>query len=278
MITNAPSPLTLDNLADLNALGGPNVSLSSTDDFTKFPAWLNGVKPDSTGKAAGDPSMVLAVNDLGNGTVTAFYLYFYPFNEGNVVLGTDAGNHVGDWEHNAIRFENGVPQSLWFSQHANGEAFTYAAVEKQGKRPVAYSAKGTHAVYGTAGASPHTLFITPGLADIQLSQQDHDHTIPNLNLPFPLFLTDKTSQGTLWDPLLATYTYSPEPTSYLLFQGIWGDETLPASDPRQHSDLGIVLTDEWTGGPTGPDDKDLGRANICPGTGSCDVKTVLVAK
>ena len=50
------------------------------------------------------------------------------------------------------------------------------------------------------------------------------------------------------------------------------------SDPRQHSDLGIEITDEWTSGPTGPDDKDLGRVNICPGTGNCDVKTVLVAR
>ena len=111
--------------------------------------------------------MALVVNDLGNGTVTAFYMYFYNFNEGNVVLGTDAGNHVGDWEHNAIRFENGVPQSVWFSQHASGEAFTYDAVEKQGKRVVAYSAKGTHANYGTAGVSAIPFF--PPLALHKLS-------------------------------------------------------------------------------------------------------------
>lgn len=50
-----------------------------------------------------------------------------------------------------IRFSNGVPQAIWYSQHAGGEAFTYAATEKQGKRPYAYSGKGSHAVYAIAG-------------------------------------------------------------------------------------------------------------------------------
>lgn len=50
-----------------------------------------------------------------------------------------------------IRFENGTPKALWYSQHSNGQAFTYEATEKQDKRPLAYSAKGTHAVYATAG-------------------------------------------------------------------------------------------------------------------------------
>jgi hypothetical protein len=150
-LTGGPSPLTLDNLSDLNALGGSNVSLSSKDDFTTYPSWLNGTRPDSTGKVAGDPSAAIIVNDYGNGTVYAFYMYFYPFNYGNIVFGSPAGNHVGDWEHNAIQFLNGVPQSVWYSQHADGEAFTYSAVEKQGVRPVSYSARGSHANYAITG-------------------------------------------------------------------------------------------------------------------------------
>ena len=33
-----------------------------------------------------------------------------------------------------IRFKNGVPDLVWFSQHANGEAFKYSILEKQGLR------------------------------------------------------------------------------------------------------------------------------------------------
>lgn len=50
-------------------------------------------------------------------------------------------------EHNMVRFENGVPRSVWYSQHEYGEAYTYAAVQKSGKRPLAFSAKGSHANY-----------------------------------------------------------------------------------------------------------------------------------
>lgn len=37
-------------------------------------------------------------------------------------------------EHNMIRFRDGKPEALWYSQHARGQAFTYKAVEKEGKR------------------------------------------------------------------------------------------------------------------------------------------------
>jgi hypothetical protein len=50
-----------------------------------------------------------------------------------------------------IRFDHGLPQSIWYSQHEYGEAFTYDAVQKVGKRPIAFSAKGSHANYAVAG-------------------------------------------------------------------------------------------------------------------------------
>lgn len=51
-----------------------------------------------------------------------------------------------------VRFKNGEPQAVWFSQHDFGEAYTYSAVQKVGKRPVAFSARGSHANYATANA------------------------------------------------------------------------------------------------------------------------------
>ena len=112
-VTAAPDSLTLDNLASLNALGGANVYLTSIDDVTKDPAWLTGVKPDGNGKTNGATSCAVIVNDRGSGNVDAYYLYFYAFNQGNRVLGREIGYHVGDWEHNMIRFKNGVPQAIW---------------------------------------------------------------------------------------------------------------------------------------------------------------------
>lgn len=50
-----------------------------------------------------------------------------------------------------IRFSEGVPQAIWYSQHASGQAFTYGATEKNGKRPVVYSGNGTHANYAIPG-------------------------------------------------------------------------------------------------------------------------------
>lgn len=115
-VSNVPSPLTLDNLDSLNASGGANVYLTSVDDITTNPAWLNGVKPDASGKTDGAVSTAIIVNDHGSGHVDAFYMYFYAFNFGPPVLGQNVGNHVGDWEHTMVRFLNGKPQAIWFSQ------------------------------------------------------------------------------------------------------------------------------------------------------------------
>lgn len=132
-LANAPNPLTLDNLADLDS-AGLNVFLTSKIDITTNPAYLYGVKPDEDGKTDGAISCAIIVNDHGNGLVDVFYMYFYAFNYGGSygALGVDfvIGDHVGDWEHNMVRFQDGEPTAVWYSQHSNGEAFTYEAVEK----------------------------------------------------------------------------------------------------------------------------------------------------
>jgi hypothetical protein len=80
VVSGAPSPLTLDNLDSLNALGGSSIYLTSKVDTTNpQPEWLKGVVPDSTGKTNGAVSCSIIVNDYGNGTVDAFYMYFYAY-------------------------------------------------------------------------------------------------------------------------------------------------------------------------------------------------------
>ncbi|MCJ1407428.1 hypothetical protein MMC19_001499 [Ptychographa xylographoides] len=271
VIPNPPNPLTLNNLNNLNDDSSASVYLTSIDDITTNPAWLNGVKPDSTGKTEGARSCAIIVNDHGSGLVDAYYMYFYPFNLGNTVIGMVIGDHVGDWEHNMVRFQNGLPQAVWYSQHSFGEAFTYNAVQKQGQRPISYSAVGSHANYAIAGT--------------------HDHTIPGLNLPFGLLLEDHCDQGILWDPTLSAYTYAYDaaantftpydssiPTNWLYFTGAWGDEQYPTSDPRQREILGISLTAKYQSGPTGPIDKQLNRTNVCPTGETCIVSPVLTAR
>jgi len=81
-----------------------------------------------------DAPAVLVVVPKGDGVVDAFWFFFYSYNLGNTVFNVRFGNHVGDWEHTTVRFHNGVPKAVFFSEHAFGEAYTWEAVEKNGKR------------------------------------------------------------------------------------------------------------------------------------------------
>lgn len=125
----------MSNLDTLNTYGD-DVHLMSNTDVTKNPYWLKGVAPDSIHRAGSTKSCAIIIVDHGAGSVDVFYMYFYAYNLGNAVFFQELGNHVGDWEHNMIRFRGGVPTEVWFSQHSNGEAFKYAAVEKKDRRVV----------------------------------------------------------------------------------------------------------------------------------------------
>lgn len=295
-VTGEPNPLTLDNLNQLNNDGQVYLTSISNPTTTPGPAYLYGVAPDAQGKTNNATSCAIIVVDHGNGAVDAFYMYFYAFNFGGLYLDNyiNIGNHVGDWEHNMVRFGNGTPTAIWFSQHSGGQAFSYKAAEKYNggvrvrilhlqkfpyysltlfqNQPVTYSANGTHANYAIPGT--------------------HDHTIPGLNLPVGP-IEDHTDAGPVWDPTLAAYYYtyntstskftaynsSSTPVNWLYFTGNWGDEEYPQTSPRQHCIFGIDALCQWTGGPTGPLDKDLNRKNVCPSSVDvCIVLDVLVAK
>ncbi|OQE43185.1 hypothetical protein PENCOP_c003G06610 [Penicillium coprophilum] len=198
-----------------------------------------------------DAPAILVVMDKGNGIVDAFWFYFYSFNLGNTVVNVRFGNHVGDWEHCLVRFHNGKPKALFFSAHQGGEAYSYEAVEKLGKRPVIYSAEGSHAMYATSGV--------------------HEYI-----LPWGL-LHDVTDRGPLWDPLLNSqaYTYdfadenlrastfSPSaPTEWFHYRGHWGDKFYPLGDSRQYRFAGQY---HFVNGPLGPKFKHLNRHKVCQG-------------
>ncbi|KAF2108733.1 hypothetical protein BDV96DRAFT_605487 [Lophiotrema nucula] len=256
----SPSPLTLSHLDQLNNASGGDVYLTSTVDITTNPEWLKGIRPDANGSTGEEKTSVVIVVEKGGGVTDVFYVYFWAFNWGGVVLGEQLGDHVGDWEHNMIRFQNGIPKAVWYSQHANGEAFTFSALKKDktGKRPLAFAANGSHALYPTPGT--------------------HDHTIPNLTLPVPVLLVDETDPGPIYDPLLSSYYYSytastktltpytspsasEVPVGFLYFKGRWGDEQYPDTDQRQKQ---LVGNRKYVGGPTGPLDKQVDRKEVWP--------------
>lgn len=198
-------------------------------------------------------------------------MYFYAFDYGGTILTTpldipflaaNLGDHVGDWEHNMVRFVDGQPTQVWFSQHANGEAFEYSGLEKNAAgRPYNYVANGSHANYAIAGKIDHTLQI--------------------VNLPGDGFLTDYTDKGALWDPTLSAYYYRYDagsntftaydestPVNWLYYAGGWGDQQYPDSDPRQVNYLGLNVEWKYVSGPTGPLFKQLTRGeNVCPDNG-----------
>ncbi|KAI5292636.1 hypothetical protein KEM55_007662, partial [Ascosphaera atra] len=214
----------------------------------------------------------IITKDWGNGTLDAFYFYWYNYNQGDAVALMEFGDHVGDWyvksaqavyarleltyayirEHNMIRFNNGEPYAIFYSQHSDGFAYGWNVVEKEGDRPVAYSAKGSHANYPTAG-----------------KQDRHD---VNPLIP-PGFLIDTTDKGHKWDPTgnayfykfdNATQSFTPYrrsyPVNWLYFQGHWGDNRLPKGTKGQVEMFGQYKYDT---GPTGPFFKNLGRQEMC---------------
>ncbi|MCJ1389809.1 Vacuolar protein sorting-associated protein 62 [Xylographa bjoerkii] len=206
---------------------------------------------------------VLIVIDKGNGIVDAFWFYFYSFNLGTKVLKIRFGNHVGDWEHSMVRFQNGEPKAVFLSEHNFGGAYSYEAVEKIGKRPVIYAATGSHAMYATPGKHTYVL-------------------------PFGL-LQDITDRGPLWDPALNAHAYTYDyktdvlrssttspysPTSWFYFAGHWGDKFYELGDKRQYRFAGQY---HYVNGPLGPRFKNLGRKKICQGRDSdpCVIKNWL---
>lgn len=205
-----------------------------------------------------DAPVVLVVVPKDDGVVDAFWFFFYSYNLGNAVFNVRFGNHVGDWEHTTVRFQHGVPKAVFFSEHSFGEAYTWDAVEKSGKRPIGFSATGTHAMYATAGVHPYVL---PGG-----------------------ILHDVTDRGPLWDPVKNLYSFTYDyhsdqllssnlnpnmPVSWFYFAGHWGDKFYPLSDPRQYRFLGQY---HYVNGPLGPRFKNLGRQEICQGNGECVLK------
>ncbi|KAL8286940.1 hypothetical protein RQP46_003946 [Phenoliferia psychrophenolica] len=223
LIPDAPSPL---NLSNLNFMPGVHdvYATSKSRDISGDLDWQISLygKPNSTGYSESQVHMIAVDKSelIAPGTVDVFYFYWYSFNLGPKVEGVRFGLHNGDWELSMIRFLDGVPQSMFYSQHSDGEAFTYEAVEKEGVRPVLYVATGSHANYATAGQQDYGFpaYANPGI------------------------LADYTDKGHLWDSNQNNYQYwysvedgfvaapgTDIPLEWLSYVGYWGDEAASLS-------------------------------------------------
>ncbi|KAA8915134.1 hypothetical protein TRICI_002743 [Trichomonascus ciferrii] len=201
--------LRLQDLEHYRRYGLGELFLTAKDDFDNDPAWITGREnvPDiETGRIRGAPATCIVV-DKGDGVVDAFWFYFYSFNLGPFVMGGGPyGNHIGDWEHSLVRFIHGEPHVVWMSAHGGGAAYDYAAMEKLSadrRRPVIFSARGTHANYASVG------------------QHSHD-------LPFYM-LSDFTDRGPLWDPTENFLAYMYDGTRIASFQQIRGRSSTRSS-------------------------------------------------
>ncbi len=258
--------------------------LSGGSDEQQQKETAQGHRPDAQGYSAAPAVLVLV--DKGEGVLDAFWFFFYSYNLGQTVLTMRFGNHVADWEHCMVRFQDGVPQGMYLSEHEGGQAYAWEAMEKRNmtfrgvpdaaERPVIYSALGSHAMYATPGNHPYIL-------------------------PFQM-LKDVTDEGPMWDPSLNHYAYyydyqsdddfhpdhtaavaatssstadndddRPEtlapaasnpdaPTSWFHFRGRWGDGVYPLADVRQWRLFGQY---HYVSGPQGPKFKNLGRKKMC---------------
>ncbi|CAH7675996.1 expressed protein, partial [Phakopsora pachyrhizi] len=158
---------------------------------------------------------------------------------------------------------NGTPMYIVPEAHGDtaalgGSAFKFNLLEQVGKRPIVYSANGTHGMYPQAGTQNYT------------------------GLPVPIY--DQTNKGHLWDPVLnyeayffsneggfsytgntPFYQQDPEKLGWLQFMGHWGDKSYQLSNPHQTC---IASECFYTSGPLGPQSKSLGRGYIC-GASDC---------
>jgi hypothetical protein len=162
-------------------------------------------------------------------------------------LGITFGDHVGDWEHQTVRFVNGVPTAVWLSAHSDGDAYTYAALPKQGVRPVTYIAVGDHANYATAGKQPYPVPVIGPIADNTGAGAFWDVTLNYRGFWYNNATNTFTSAGGAGTGGTEQAT---EGVSWLNFLGAWGDDTPPTQFLK--SEQYCISTEcHYTAGPSG---------------------------
>ncbi|SFL11552.1 protein of unknown function [Paenibacillus sp. 1_12] len=200
--------------------------------------------------------------DLANAPVYSFwvekeynnidlvYFQYSPYNLGKVVLGSEFGDHVGDWERVTVRLakftDNQInyvkPVQVYYGAHSFGTGYNWNEVTKvNGTHAVAFSALGSHGMWKDAGSHVYQNIVVAQLTD-DCSQGTAWDTWNNMK-NYEYFPAQSTGRGlnTTWpDWLKKDYTSASSGAIYR-----WGN-------PSQGSVFGQPLLDN---GPTGPQEK-----------------------
>lgn len=196
------------------------------------------------------------IAEKDGGYLDLSYFVFTPYNKSKVILGMELGNHIGDWEHVAVRLmkyeENGKtfyrPTVVDYSAHSFRNFVAWDDAElAEGTHFVAYTALGSHGFWSTPGVHAYV--------DIKVAR-----------------LTDECTAGSTWDlwheGSLETYSYDClAHTGY----GIGGSEwntcfDLDFYDPDSMAVsmwgnkgwyLPIQIYPALVSGPTGPQSKPI---------------------
>ncbi|WP_162341863.1 Vps62-related protein [Paenibacillus paridis] len=200
--------------------------------------------------------------DLANAPIYAFwvekeynnvdmvYFQFTPYDLGKNVLGTEVGDHVGDWERVTVRLAKFVdhntnylkPVQVFYGSHSFGTTYNWDEVTKLNQtHPVAYSAFGSHGMWKDQGTHVYQELVVTQLTDV-------------------------TNQGTAWDTWnnIQAFQYYPNLATGHGLGNAWPswldkDYTNPNSgsvyrfgNPAQGTFFGQPL---FADGPTGPQEK-----------------------
>lgn len=170
-----------------------------------------------------------------------------------------------------IRFYSGKPRNVFLSQHADGVAYQYDAMQKEGVRPIAYVARGGHANYPVAAETS----LIPNIIGLV-----YDTTSPgprwDVTLNYNGYWYSRTSG---WANAVgrnaSTWASGPPGYGYLQSVAKWGNKALPKNATGQEYIFGQY---KWADGGTGPADgsKAIARTWMCA-TSDCVANSSLPA-
>lgn len=230
-------PITSQYLNDNSSSLPPTSTLLPSSEFQES------VKEGNISDVDSVPFYYHVINHDGYYYITYIYVFGYNWNYPVIFNLFPIGAHWADFEHTTHVFDEKTMElsRIYYGAHSEteGQWVKKRNIQFTGIRPSVYCAKGSHAMYSTAG----------------------------YYLRFGGFANDITNPNrTKWDPTVATRLYSPDDTvnfvpetmGFLKYTGTWGNGKIsgiqnktwwatPWGDEESHKPLrsSINIETEW---------------------------------